>query len=64
MSFWNFGGLNPSHKEFLDKHPDITMLGMSWALYWRFMVVVLVVELAIFLPLMAIGLILGRATQG
>lgn len=45
MSLWNLGGMNPTWKEFGEKHPDKTMIGMSWALQWRFMVLVLVLEI-------------------
>lgn len=26
---------NPKIKEFLDKNPDMTILGLVWAMYWR-----------------------------
>ncbi|MDB5225283.1 MAG: hypothetical protein JWL87_235 [Candidatus Adlerbacteria bacterium] len=48
------GGLNPKFKDFADKHPDATVLGMSWALYWRFGLLVLAIE-AVFFGLLFIA---------
>jgi hypothetical protein len=48
MSWWNFGGLNPEYKEFLETHPQKTLLGVSWALYWRFILFVLALEVLFF----------------
>lgn len=25
-------------REFLDRHPDVTVLGLAWSCYWRFLV--------------------------
>jgi hypothetical protein len=44
MSWWNLGGLNPHYKDFVEKHPDKTMIGLMWSLQWRFMVLVLLAE--------------------
>lgn len=40
----NLWGFNPKFKDFLEKKPDVTVIGVGWSFYWRFMVVVLVVE--------------------
>ncbi len=45
MIFWNLGGMNPNYKEFVEKHPEKTLLGMAWSQYWRFFVIIIVVEL-------------------
>ncbi|MES2007120.1 MAG: hypothetical protein V4436_03355 [Patescibacteria group bacterium] len=52
---WNLFGLNPKFKDFVEKYPNKTMLGVSWALYWRFGLFVLVLELAFFLVLVLVG---------
>lgn len=31
---------NPKVKDFLEKNKDVSMLGLYWSLYWRFMVMV------------------------
>ncbi len=48
MSWKHFGGLNPKYSEFKDKHQSITMLGLSWALYWRFALLVIAIEVIVF----------------
>jgi hypothetical protein len=45
MNWWNLGGLNPKFKDFMEKHPDKTLVGIGWAFYWRFMVVALIFEI-------------------
>jgi hypothetical protein len=37
----NLFGLNPKFKDFIEKRPDITLMGIFWSSYWRFTVVVL-----------------------
>ena len=32
--------LNPKVKDFLKDYEDVTMLGMMWALYWRWLIFV------------------------
>jgi hypothetical protein len=32
--------MNPKVQKFLEEHDDIRMLGLAWALYWRFTAVV------------------------
>lgn len=32
--------MNPKVKDFLDRKEDLTMVGLYWALYWRFIVVI------------------------
>lgn len=31
--------MNPKIKDFLEDNPDMTLLGLSWALFWRLWVV-------------------------
>ena len=45
MNWWHLGGMNPKFKDFIEKHPNKTMIGVTWALYWRLMVLILFVEL-------------------
>ncbi len=59
MSWFHLGGLNPKFKSFAEKHPDATMLGLGWALYWRFAVIVLLVEGFLFAVLFSFGLAFG-----
>lgn len=49
MKWWNLFGLNPEFKQFLDKHPDKTMIGLAWSMYWRFGIIILALELVLFL---------------
>lgn len=47
---------NPKFKDFLEQNPDISMLKMSWAIFWRIQVVLLPISIigsliiAIFAP--------------
>ena len=59
MSWFNLGGMNPKFSEFKDKHQGITMLGLSWALYWRFAVVVLAIEILLFAIIFGIAAAFG-----
>ena len=43
---------NPRVKDFLKKKPNITLIGLGWAFYWRFAVLVLGVELILFIIFM------------
>jgi hypothetical protein len=47
MSWWNLGGLNPKFKEFMEKHPDKTVVGVSWALVWRLWLLCFACEIAV-----------------
>lgn len=58
MSLWNLGGMNPKFKDFVEQYPDKTMMGMGWSLYWRWMVLILAVEIGLALSLLVIGLLL------
>ncbi|MBI2610396.1 hypothetical protein HYW60_00455 [Candidatus Kaiserbacteria bacterium] len=44
---WNLFGLNPKFKDFIEKYPNKTVLGVAWAMYWRFLVLVLALEMII-----------------
>jgi hypothetical protein len=44
--------INPNFKEFLEKNPDKGMVGMFWALYWRFNLVILGCYLIVVLSIM------------
>ncbi len=61
MSWKNLGGMNPKFNEFKEKHQGMTMLGMSWALYWRFAVVVLAIELLLFAIIFSVGAAFGMS---
>ena len=45
---WTLFGLNPKFKTFMEKHPNKTMVGMAWALYWRFALVIVALEILCF----------------
>lgn len=45
QKWWNLFGLNPNFKEFLEKHPNKSIVGIAWALQWRFLLVVLAIEI-------------------
>jgi len=51
--------MNPKFKDFIEKHPDKTVIGVGWAFYWRFMVLVLTIELIIFISILALLFALG-----
>lgn len=53
---WNLFGLNPTFKEFLEKHPDATMIGLCWSMYWRLGVLVMVLELLFFIAILLLPL--------
>ena len=62
MSWWNLGGMNPQYKDFVDKHPDKTMIGMMWAFYWRLAVFFIMIEFVIIMLFFFIGLISGLSS--
>lgn len=35
--------INPKFKDFLEKKPEITLIGMAWATNWRFQLVALTI---------------------
>lgn len=38
--------MNPKIKDFLEKKPDITVVGLAWSLFWRFCIVYFLVVVA------------------
>ena len=63
MSWWNMGGMNPKYKDFIEEHPEKTMIGISWAFQWRFIVLVLILEIIFFVVIILLGLIFGGIFQ-
>jgi hypothetical protein len=57
MTWHNLGGLNPNYKEFTEKHPDKTLIGMMWAMYWRFAIVILLAEAVFFVLFLIVTLL-------
>ncbi len=57
MSLWNLGGINPKYRDFTEKHPDKTMIGMSWAFYWRFGVLFIIIEILLLVTVSVVGLL-------
>ena len=57
MSWWNLGGMNPEYKDFMEKHPDKTMIGLTWSMWWRFGILGFVCEIILFLAVIAIALL-------
>jgi len=55
MSWWNLGGMNPQFKDFAEKHPKKTMIGMAWSLYWRLTLLISVLQLIILGVFLLIG---------
>ncbi len=51
----NLGGFNPNLKEFIEKRPNLTIMGLGWGVYWRIGLIVLAVELLLFVPLIFLG---------
>lgn len=39
--------MNPKWIKFVEEHPNMTLLGLSWALYWRLAVVTFGVYIAL-----------------
>ncbi len=56
MNYWNIFGLNPNFKEFLENHPDKTLIGVGWSIHWRLAVVALTIEMVILLFVFAVTL--------
>ena len=56
MSLWNLGGINPKYRDFLEKNPEKTMIGMMWAFYWRFFILGLVIEIVLVLIIAVVTL--------
>ncbi|OGF26949.1 hypothetical protein A2303_01210 [Candidatus Falkowbacteria bacterium RIFOXYB2_FULL_47_14] len=49
--------LNPKLREFFEKKKDITIIGVMWAFYWRW----LMLMLAIFLTVGILAAVIGLA---
>ena len=52
--------MNPTYKEFMEKHPDKTVIGMAWAFYWRIVVLIIGLEIALMIIFFVFGIIFGR----
>jgi hypothetical protein len=37
--------VNPKVKDFLKQHSEMTLLGLSWAIYWRMGIVIFTIHL-------------------
>ncbi len=59
MSWWNLAGMNPKFKDFTEKYPDATMLGMIWALYWRLAIFIFTVEIIVVIVFATMGTLLS-----
>jgi len=51
---------NPKVKDFLEENPKITILGLFWAMYWRYTAIVLVASLAIVILMSIFTALLSR----
>ena len=60
MTWWNFGGLNPRYRDFYEKYPDKTMIGMLWAMQWRFMLFLIALEIVVVVLLFLVGSAVSR----
>ena len=60
----NLFGFNPKFKDFLEKNPNKTLIGMMWAMYWRFAVIVIAIELAFFAVIFFIAFAANAAFGG
>jgi len=38
---------NPTVEEFIEKHKNMTLIGLAWALWWRMYVVVFIVAFVV-----------------
>ena len=56
---WKLFGLNPNFKEFLEKYPNKTILGVAWSLQWRLLLLILLVEIVFVILFSALGIIFG-----
>jgi hypothetical protein len=63
MSWWNLSGMNPKFKDFIDKHPNKTVIGVGWAFYWRFFLIVLALEAIFFVVVFGLLAIFGGGSQ-
>ncbi len=50
---------NPKLKEFMEQNPDKTLLGFGWSVYWRFLILVLAIEVSLFVTLGIIMVLLS-----
>jgi len=58
---------NPSVRDFLEKNKDLTLLGLSWAVYWRMAVVVIIAEIILivtFFVFVFLGAFFGSIISG
>jgi hypothetical protein len=49
---WKF---NPNLKEFIESNPKMSLLGFTWATYWRMMLVILGIEFVLFAVFMLVA---------
>jgi len=55
----NLWGFNPNFKEFMEKRPNLTVIGVFWASYWRIAILGLAIELALVLFFASLGALLS-----
>ena len=51
--------INPTVKSFLNKNEEITLIGIFWSCYWRFLVVVYGIIFAAVVVFAGLGALLG-----
>ena len=56
---WRLFGLNHSFKEYMEKHQDKTMIGLSWALYCRLFAFIFALEILFLFAMLLISLIVS-----
>jgi len=47
----NFSKFNPKVKDFLEKKPNLTILGLWWAWYWRLLTVIIGISVSLVIML-------------
>ena len=60
MSWWNLGGLNPQYKNFVEKYPEKTLIGMLWAMQWRIALLVIILEILFLVVIILVSAIFSH----
>jgi hypothetical protein len=47
--------MNPTLKKFLEEKPDITLIGLFWSMYWRWIAVLYAVSIVIMIAILGVS---------
>jgi len=51
--------MNPKISKFIKDHPDMTVVGLAWALYWRLILTFITIYFSVLLLILIVATIIG-----